>query len=183
MSCHNGTTAPGKPASHIPTTADCGQCHGTLAWEPARVDHTGITGACSSCHNGTTATGKPATHFATTLSCESCHNTTRWESIVYRHTSPAYPGNHRGGLDCTSCHRANSQLVTWTSAAYKPDCAGCHAGDFEAEHHKKVDSPRILYTVSELRDCTGACHLYTNATFTTIKETRRAEHSASRGEF
>jgi hypothetical protein len=34
-SCHNGTLATGKNAGHVPTTAECSECHSTLAWEPA----------------------------------------------------------------------------------------------------------------------------------------------------
>ena len=51
-------------------------------------------------------------------------------------------------------------------SGYKPDCAGCHAGDYEQNEHKKVDSPRIYYTVSELRNCAGACHEYTDSSMT-----------------
>jgi hypothetical protein len=64
-----------------------------------------------------------------------------------------------------------------------PDCAGCHASDFRSGPHKKVDSPQINYTVSELRDCSGACHEYTDATFTTIRRTRSGEHSVRDNEF
>jgi hypothetical protein len=183
VSCHNGSIAMGKPANHIPTSTDCVQCHMTLAWTPASIDHTGVTGACANCHNGTIATGKPSGHFVTNLSCESCHSTTRWSPISFTHSSPNYPTGHRSRLECTSCHRSNSQLAPWTFPAYQPDCAGCHANDFKSEPHKKVDTPRVLYTVSELRDCTGSCHIYTNASLTTIKERRNSEHRASEGEF
>ena len=40
------------------------------------------------------------------------------------------------------------------------------------------------YTVSELRDCTGACHVYTDATMTTIQRSRPGpEHRVNGGEF
>src|SRR3546814_9191663 len=59
FTCHNGTTATGKNASHLPTTASCDQCHRTIAWTPATFNHSGVTvGGCNTCHNGTTATGK-----------------------------------------------------------------------------------------------------------------------------
>ncbi len=32
-------------------------------------------------------------------------------------------------MQCLDCHTANSQVPTWTTGAYKPDCAGCHAVD------------------------------------------------------
>ena len=34
-------TATGKTSSHIPTTAECGSCHGTTAWKPATFDPLG----------------------------------------------------------------------------------------------------------------------------------------------
>jgi hypothetical protein len=46
-----------------------------------------------------------------------------------------------------------------------------------------VDSPRILYTVGELRNCAGSCHIYTDNTFTTIEKTRNGKHRASDGGF
>ena len=50
--------------------------------------------------------------------------------------------------------------------------------------HKKYDSPStVYYSVSELRDCAGACHEYTDNTLTTIKENRNGEHRATDGDF
>jgi hypothetical protein len=72
-------------------------------------------------------------------------------------------------------------VVLWRNAAYKPACAGCHAGTFKPDKHKKVSNPTILYTVSELRNCVGSCHEYTNSSLTTIKTTRSGKHSPSRG--
>jgi hypothetical protein len=182
--CHNGVTATGKPGDHIQTSGQCDDCHGTLAWIPASVDHSLVTGSCSACHNGTTATGKPPSHFVTSLQCDECHRTTAWVPMLrYRHSSGDYPGDHSSGVRCTSCHQSNTESVTWPFSAYRPDCAGCHANDFENDEHKKVDGPRILYTVSELRDCTGACHQYTDSSFSTIEKSRTGEHRVGRGEW
>jgi hypothetical protein len=181
-SCHDGQTATGKPNNHVPTTEQCDVCHSTMGWLPASFDHSGVMGACGTCHNGTRATGKPRNHFVTSLECDTCHSTTAWTPISFMHASAAYPGDHRGNLDCVGCHTTNAQAVQWQFPAYQPDCAGCHASDFEPEH-KKVDSPTVFYTVAELRDCSGACHVYTDASFTTIKERRNGEHRVSDGEF
>ncbi len=43
-------------------------------------------------------------------------------------------------------HQPNTELPTWTFAAYNPDGAGSHP---------KVSWPGILYTVSELGDCSS----------------------------
>jgi hypothetical protein len=72
-------------------------------------------------------------------------------------------------------------VVTWSFPSYAPDCAACHANDFRPDEHKKVDTPRILYTVGELRDCAGSCHTYTDPSLTTIAETESGEHSVNRG--
>ena len=180
-SCHNGSTAQGKSASHLITSADCGDCHSTLAWSPATFDHTSVTGNCASCHNGTTATGKHPQHFITGLDCSSCHLTSRWIPDNFQHDSPSYPGDHARDLACSQCHQGNSQAAAWTQPSYQPDCAGCHANDFKPDAHKKVDGPTILYTVSELRDCSGACHRFTDATFTTIEKARSGEHRVTQG--
>jgi len=183
-SCHNGTTALGKNASHIQTNGQCDDCHGTLAWIPANLDHGLVTGACSSCHNGVSATGKAGNHFGTSLQCDSCHSTTRWAPINFTHSSPGYPGDHRSGVGCLDCHQGNSQTATWTQPAYKPDCAGCHANDFRSGPHKKYEKPNeTKYTVSELRNCAGACHFYTDSTMTAIKESRNGKHRPNRGEW
>ena len=49
-----------KPQSHIPSSNQCGDCHLETTWLNARVDHSSVSGTCSSCHNGTSATGKAA---------------------------------------------------------------------------------------------------------------------------
>jgi hypothetical protein len=139
-------------------------------------------GSCATCHNGTQARGKGSTHMATARACDSCHRTTAWTPVAYAHLSPAYK-QHSAGVTCASCHRSNTEIATWSFAAYKPDCAGCHAGRYRPDPHKKVDSPAIFYTVAELKDCSGSCHEYTNATFTTIRRTRTGEHRATGGDF
>ncbi|MDP1683569.1 MAG: hypothetical protein Q8L39_17575, partial [Burkholderiales bacterium] len=66
---------------------------------------------------------------------------------------------------------------------YKPDCAGCHAGKFKADSHKKVDSPKLLYTVADLKNCAGSCHEYTDSNFTIIKKRRDSKHRSTDGGF
>jgi hypothetical protein len=181
--CHNGTTATGKSVNHIQTSAQCDDCHATWAWIPASFDHNSVTGSCSSCHNGTQATGKPGNHFVTSLQCDDCHNTTGWLPIDFRHTSGEYPGDHQGNPLCTACHLSNSQTAIWTAPAYRPDCAGCHVNDYKPGPHKKSENPDAEYSVSDLRDCTGSCHIYTDSSMTTIKKSRSGEHRVSDGDF
>ncbi|MDH5288134.1 MAG: hypothetical protein OEX23_16045, partial [Betaproteobacteria bacterium] len=182
--CHNGTTARGKPATHIATTLSCDSCHRTTAWIPATFTHTGVTpGSCATCHNGTSARGKGASHFVTTRSCDACHRTTAWIPLgTYSHVSPGYRP-HTSGVTCIACHRSNNEVIAWPFAAYRPDCAGCHAATFRPTAHKKVDSPAVFYTVGELRNCAGSCHEYTDTTFTTIRRTRTSQHRSTDGGF
>ena len=94
--CHNGVRATGKPTNHLVTSAECDSCHGTLAWKPARFDHSTITSGCAGCHNGTSATGKPTGHMQTARECSTCHKYPAWTPLVFKHTSGEYPGDHTG---------------------------------------------------------------------------------------
>ena len=81
-------------------------------------------------------------HLAQGLECNSCHSINNWTVTNYVHTGAAYPGEHRRRLECSDCHIGNVQSNVWRFPAYQPDCAACHANDFEAEPHKKVDTPK-----------------------------------------
>jgi len=181
-SCHNGSTAKGKNSRHIASGSNCDACHTTNAWIPAAFDHATVTGNCASCHNGSTATGKTGSHFVTNLQCDTCHTKTAWLPVIFRHSSGAYPGDHSANLACKTCHTSNSQTMTWRFPAYQPDCASCHASNYKQSAHKKIDKPRTYYSVSELRDCTGSCHTYTDSSMTKILKHRSGpEHRVSKG--
>jgi hypothetical protein len=185
-SCHDGVKATGQSVSHVPTTQECSNCHSTLAWKPAGFSHTGITGNCGSCHNGTTATGTSTGHMTfpvNNFDCSHCHTTAAWSPNTFVHIAGGgYPGDHRVALTCRSCHTTNTDAATWRSPSYKPDCAGCHSNRYKSDPHTKYGN--VKYTVSELRNCAGACHIYTDSTLTTIK-TRRAgpEHRITSSSF
>ena len=85
-------------------------------------------------------------------------------------------------LTCGSCHTTNTDAATWRAPTYKPDCAGCHASRFKPDPHKKYGD--VKYTVSELRNCSGACHVYSSSALTTIL-TRRSgpEHRITDSKF
>jgi len=167
MGCHNSVRATGKPINHIQTSAECGTCHSTLAWTPVRFDHAGITGNCQSCHNGVTATGKIVGHMTTTRDCMTCHQYPAWRPLIFRHMSAEYPGDHAVAPACVGCHKTNTDMAVWTNAALRPNCAGCHEGDFSMAAHDKTVAG-VRYTATELKNCNGACHIYTDATMTTI---------------
>jgi len=181
-SCHQGGTATGKPANHIITTAPCETCHkSTVAFAGARVDHTGTTGRCAGCHNGTMNEGKSPRHFITVLPCDTCHRTATWTPTSYRHASPAYV-NHGTGLGCTTCHVSNAQSVLWKFPSFRPGCASCHVDKYRPMSHLKYERPtKIYYTIAELRDCTGACHIFADNTQKAILTRRFGVHQAIGG--
>jgi hypothetical protein len=182
--CH-GVSATGKPATHMPTTSSCDACHRTTAWKPSYYNHSGVApGTCTTCHNGVTATGLPGGHMVTTRSCDACHTTAGWlPATAYTHLSPNWKP-HNSSVTCFSCHTTRTEQATWSYPAYTPACAGCHAGRFKPDSHKKTEVPTtILYTVSELRDCSGSCHEYTDNTFTVIRRSRTGEHRSTSSGF
>jgi predicted CXXCH cytochrome family protein len=180
--CHNGTMAKGKPTTHVASTMLCASCHTTTAFKPAtRVDHTQALGTCSTCHNGIKAKGKNSGHFLTNRQCESCHTTTVFKPSTFRHQSAMYSGEHAVALTCTNCHTGNAEIVPWRAPAFAPNCAACHISSYKPGAHKKFETPTTgLYTASELRDCTGACHLYTDNTLTKVKTARTGKHRVNR---
>jgi hypothetical protein len=173
--CHTGVRAASLPRNHVATRGECSDCHTTLAWNPARFDHSGLTGNCQSCHNGVSATGKVANHMTTSLDCSTCHRYPNWSVVAFVHSSMEFPGEHRGSPGCTACHTTNTDKAAWQFGAYRPGCAGCHASLFKAEAHDKTVGA-MKYNVSELKNCTGACHVYTDAKLTTIAKARPAGH-------
>ena len=173
--CHTGIRASAVSRSHIPTSAQCGECHNTLTWSPARFDHSTVSGPCQSCHNGATALGKVANHMVTGRDCSTCHRFPNWTPLQFVHSSAEYPGAHRSEPACTACHVTNTDQATWQFAAYRPNCAGCHANAFKPDAHDKT-AGGLKYTLNELQNCTGACHVYTDATLGTIAKARPAGH-------
>jgi hypothetical protein len=166
-SCHNGVRATGVPRAHVATTQQCDACHGTLAWKPARVDHSAFVTGCASCHNNIAAVGMNPGHMSTRIDCSTCHSYPDWARLHFRHVGAAYPGDHRVALSCTSCHSSNTDQVPWRSPAYAGNCAGCHAADFKPAAHPKTVKGQT-YTVNELAKCSGACHVYSDSTQSTI---------------
>ncbi len=162
-SCHDSVHATGKPSNHVPTTAQCDTCHGTLGWKPALLDHSRLTASCMSCHDNNIALGVPPEHFGSSRDCATCHSYPDWTPIHFIHTTAAWPGEHKAALACAACHTSSTEQIPWTSPANAGSCGGCHARDFRPDRHPKT-SGGVNYTASELRDCRGACHVYTDAT-------------------
>ena len=174
-SCHNAVRAIGMPRTHVPTTQQCDSCHGTLGWTPVKVDHRMLAAACASCHNNISATGIAPGHLLSHRGCDSCHSYPEWSVVHFRHVSAAYPGTHRAALACTSCHNSGTDQIPYASAGDAGQCAGCHAKDFKPQAHAKT-SRGALYSAHELANCSGACHLYTDTTQSSISRSLPGPH-------
>src|ERR1700730_4229733 len=140
--CHNGKNASGKPAGHIATNLECGDCHLTTTWMGATFDHTGITTGCVSCHNGTKAVGKQGNHMPTTNLCESCHTTgigtktPSWVPSKFDHTQMTV-------TTCQTCHSGAVKITTGFVSGQPTnhippipssiDCGVCHGNTPTAE--------------------------------------------------
>ncbi|MDP8986590.1 MAG: hypothetical protein M3N97_16415 [Pseudomonadota bacterium] len=120
VSCHNGSLAAGKAATHIVANNSCENCHTTLAWLPARFEHRGVTATCMSCHNGVSAPGKPVRHVQTVQDCGACHGSLSWSAATFSHVGVA--------ATCQSCHNgitATAKQVQHVSTTL--DCGSCHS--------------------------------------------------------
>ena len=114
-------------------------------------------------------------HMITRLDCATCHSFPDWSLIRFHHTSAAYPGAHRAALSCTSCHTSDTDKVPYPSAANAGTCAGCHAKDFKPAAHPRTIKG-VTYTASELANCSGACHVYSDTTQSTITRSLPGPH-------
>jgi len=124
-SCHDNTTATGKPANHLITTDECDSCHSVNAWLPAAVDHSGFSNNCIDCHNGTTASGKSATHINSTDNCDSCHAVfpATWAPV-----QPASVDHSQVIGTCISCHDGTTASgKSNTHITSSDNCDACHA--------------------------------------------------------
>ncbi|TAJ81685.1 MAG: hypothetical protein EPO42_02040 [Gallionellaceae bacterium] len=121
--CHNGSAATGKPASHTgaKATLACDQCHKTTGWLPASFSHAGVAaGTCATCH----AAQRPSSHTSRgyTGACDQCHSIgSNW---AFNHS--AQQGKHT----CGNCHAARAAskhgAVAPGSTYWNCDNAGCH---------------------------------------------------------
>jgi len=159
-SCHNGSTATGKPTTHIPTgTAGCLSCHTTTAWTPTRWNHTQVTvaGQCASCHNGSfpPADGKPVLH------------------IPYTAISGI------SSTSCDTCHKAGYAAWTparlHTSVSVSAQCALCHSGSYPPAVGKPNTPTHAGVTICE------NCHRSTSSWTSSTSFTHSAANAVGTG--
>jgi hypothetical protein len=187
--CHNGQTAKGRTPTHIPTgTTQCDSCHtNQIAFTAVSMNHTGMTGRCSTCHGGAyvseNAQTKPVTHTPTNAQCDSCHTSTvSWATSTMNHAALSPPATGRcstchtpGGtglskptphvptsLQCDNCHKNTNpggfRPAQMDHTGTSGQCATCHSGAYTFANAQVKSTGHI----STSRSC-DACHLNTVA--------------------
>lgn len=165
--CHNGAyafaNALGKPASHVPTTAQCDTCHskGFVNFSPAVMNHAGAAGRCATCHGGAfvsvNAQAKPATHVATTAQCDTCHNsTTTWATATFNHALASPPAAGR----CSACH--NSVNALGKPVNHVPTTAQCDSCHLNFTAFKPATMNHAVATVA-CATCHNGSYTFANA--------------------
>jgi len=154
--CHNGATAKGKSATHVPTSAACDSCHTNTAnyttFLGASYTHSNPAGTCSTCHNGIIAAGKLSTHVITTAACDVCHtNTANYTTFLganYVHDSP--PGT------CSTCH--NGVTALGKSARHVLTTAACNTCHTQSNTSNYTTFLGGVYTHSTPPGTCTTCH-------------------------
>ncbi len=135
-SCHNTGIALPKKVNHIPSKAECSQCHidttipGGFASNAFLGNvHTGIISGCEGCHiNKTMLPAHPnlvknSVHLPTAQDCDVCHTNATFTPSNFAHEG--ITGN------CSSCHSGSFTSVgargkTTNHPATTQDCGVCH---------------------------------------------------------
>ena len=119
----------------------CGECHSTVSWQGAEIDHSQtafpLTGVhlevtCQQCHVEDRFTGTPQECFACHAEddthagefgerCGECHSTSSWQGAEFDHSQAAFPltGAHLE-VACQQCHLDD------VFAGTPQICAACH---------------------------------------------------------
>lgn len=191
-SCHDNIIATGKGPSHIPTTAECDDCHTTVAWIPATggtggaPDHAGFApGGCITCHDGVNASGKAANHINSTDLCDACHQPfpASWAPVVAtavdhgqvlgtcvschnNATAPGKPGTHIATTDlCDACHQPGP--APWAPVAAGSVNHGEVIGTCVSCHNGVTASGKSTQHIATSDVC-DACHQQGPALWTPV---------------
>ena len=173
FACHETEFRDTPDPDHVAAgfATECTQCHTTLAWTPAELDHnvtsfpltgahvevsctdchtsgyTGISSTCVACHESNYTSAEDPNHITAGFptNCVLCHSTTDWAPANLDHDLTHFPltGAHTS-VTCNSCHTSG---YTGTSS----DCYVCH----ETEYQTAPDPNHIAAGFST--EC-AACH-------------------------
>ena len=140
--CHNGIYGGGKPANHIPTTADCSTCHASTVAFSAGVtggimpaNHIPTTQACTQCHTGAKFIPGVMNHTGITSGCVTCHAVGASGKVFAGVTPlPQGAGHLATSADCSTCHTSTVSFSTGVTGGKPANhipttqaCTLCHA--------------------------------------------------------
>ena len=153
-SCHNKVQAIGKPATHVPTTAECNSCHlVTQPWSrlnfPSNHIPTAPTAQCGDCHKSPDFSVLPsltdihANAPSSSANCTQCHGPTTAPTFAIPSAGFSIvttPASHvPTSAPCESCHVGTGSSIAATpvvngvkftnsamSHAGLTTCVGCH---------------------------------------------------------
>ena len=183
--CHNGLQAPGKNATHFPTTASCDSCHivANFTTRKAMVHDATSVGRCSTCHNGTTASGKSQRHIPTTAQCDTCHTSTvTWLTAQYLHDASTIgrcatchngqiargrqPGHIPSSTQCDSCHTSQVSFTirTMNHTGLNGQCSTCHSGAYLSQN-AQMKPPTHIPTNAQCDTCHKSTTSWATTTF------------------
>ena len=139
---------------------------------PRRSATTASPGNCQSCHNGTTSTGKPvgAHDDRARLQCLPLDDARGPRSP----SATPRPSIRAITAALSRAHAATRPTPIRRPGARRhtdPTAPAVTPATTSPDPHDKVEG-RSKYTVSELRNCSGACHVYADTTLTTIRKNR-----------
>jgi Zn finger protein HypA/HybF involved in hydrogenase expression len=125
---------------------ECGVCHSSQGWEPAKFDHNlsvfklegeHAEAACDDCHKNDVFKGTPADCYSCHggddehngrfgTNCAACHTLSDWDDASADHNLFVFKleGKH-AGVECESCH------VNGVFQGTPTDCYACHQQDDE----------------------------------------------------
>jgi mono/diheme cytochrome c family protein len=120
---------------------DCGSCHSSDGWQPAKFDHNlsvfplvdeHAGAACEDCHQNGIYKGTPTDCYSCHAQddehggrfgteCASCHTPNGWEDAAFDHNLSNFPltGAH-ASVNCEKCHTSGQFAGTLTA------CVNCH---------------------------------------------------------
>jgi len=171
--CHNNSQAPGKPPSHLLTTASCDVCHTAGVWTPTKkmVHDASAVSRCSTCHDGRIASGKSATHVPTTAQCDTCHTSTlTWRNAQYIHEPSSWGrcstchnysiaigkgANHiPTSAQCDTCHTSQITFTarTMNHTGLAGQCSICHGGAYLSQN-AQAKPPNHVVTTAQCDSC------------------------------
>jgi len=186
-SCHDGSTATGQSATHVPTTAaigsDCLVCHGTSYIDFLMPDLTDPTTSTDPTISDRSVKAPLFDHgiAGITNKCSTCHDGKTHDGILVI-TKPA---THipTSGVDCSTCHSdtTNGYLISGTPSSgfrtatpfttpvtgvhdkYTTGCRSCHNSSFNQATIYNAKTPSVpLSSTHTLADSSGwecnACH-------------------------